>query len=263
MGKLEFCRKVVLTVVMSSGSEEEKEGPEKTKRQASKKKKEPAFVIESDSEDDDLGILYLNESNLSDIPRPVPHTRITKLVLSRNRIKDGNALQFYSELNELNLDLNQLKAKFFYKLKENSIIIPSLRILYINKNEISNLDALLNCLCEVAPNLEQLSMMFNPCNDNPLKYQRYRTKAIFKLTSLQILDSDMITNKERQSAMQVGRDLFSAKPQEMTMDDTDESDSEETQIVQNVKSAAYIGKGKIKYDGRESEGNRFITNVDL
>ena len=79
---------------------------------------------------------------------------ITKLVLSRNKMKDGTALQFYSGLHELNLDVCQLTAKFFYRLKENSVVIDSLRILYINKNKISNLDILLNCLCEVTPNLE-------------------------------------------------------------------------------------------------------------
>lgn len=34
-------------------------------------------------------------------------------------------------------------------------------------------------------------------------------------------------------------------------------------LCSKVKSVAYIGRGKIKYDGRESEGNRFITNKDL
>ncbi len=31
----------------------------------------------------------------------------------------------------------------------------------------------------------------------------------------------------------------------------------------NAEPAAFLGKGRIKYDGRESEGNRFIMNNDL
>ena len=82
-------------------------------------------------------------------------------------------------------------------------------------------------------------MMFNPCNDNPKKYQRYRTKTIFKLTTLQILDSDLITRNERNTAFATGSNLFSAKPQTtIDLDDSDSSDTDETQIVQNVKSAA-------------------------
>ena len=53
------------------------------------------------------------------------------------------------------------------------------------------------------------------------------------------------------------------------MAQTDAVDTEDTPIAansepyQNSEPAAFLGKGKIKYDGRESEGNRFIVNTDL
>jgi len=228
------------------------------------KKPTMSMVIESDSEDGEETTLYLSDSQISSIPKPPNNQEFTSLILSRNRVKDGANLKFYHNLQELNLDSNMMNGKFFFRLNEADVVLNKLEILYINKNSIMNLDIFLTCLAEVAPNLRQLSMMFNSCNDNDVKYKRYRLKAIFKLQRLQILDADLITGEERRNAMNQGPSLFSARPVTISdFPDSDEESEDETQFVQNVRSAAYIGKGKIKYDGRESEGNRFITNTDL
>jgi len=246
-------------------SEEEEKENRSAPRKAPRKQPQPVggISIESDSDDDEAGVLYLNNSGISSIPKPAPGSTITKLILSRNKIREGLALQHYSQLVELNLDLNKLNSRFFWNLKKSNVKIPTLRVFYINKNSISNLNLLLEAMVEVTPKLDILSMLFNPCNDNDKKYDRYKTKVLFKLTTLTILDSEVIIDDERAKALEMGPAFFTSKPIDVDLEHSD-SDSEETVILQhNVKSAAYIGKGKIKYDGRESEGNRFITNTDL
>lgn len=45
--------------------------------------------------------------------------------------------------------------------------------------------------------------------------------------------------------------------------DENEDDGTDATAYKQVEPAAFLGKGRIKYDGRESEGNRFIMNNDL
>eukprot|EP00494_Astrolonche_serrata_P026720 UN26983 len=47
------------------------------------------------------------------IPSPAPGSKIRHLILTNNHIREGKTLSKYKFLNEINLDNNSLKAKFF------------------------------------------------------------------------------------------------------------------------------------------------------
>ncbi len=114
-------------------------------------------------------------------------------------------------------------------------------------------------------------MLFNPIcpTMDPSTEQlhtRYRLTVIYHLPTVTFLDTEAVQMKERKEAMKRGKFLNVAKPPQDQLDDVDEvADHEEADVApyKNVKPAAFLGKGRIKYDGRESEGNRFILNQDL
>eukprot|EP00483_Globobulimina_turgida_P010801 UN10822 len=98
-------------------------------------------------------------------------------------------------------------------------------------------------------------------------HKRYRLTVIYHLPHVTYLDTEPVQLKERKEAMKRGKYLIVAKPSQEQLKDVqdvieDEYD-EDVSPYKNVKPAAFLGKGRIKYDGRESEGNRFILNQDL
>ena len=123
------------------------------------------------------------------------------------------------------------------------------------------------------PVLEYLSLLFNPMcpTMDPSTEQlhtRYRLTVIYHLPSVTFLDTEAVQMKERQEAMKRGKFLIVAKPPQDQLKDVqevleEEEEHEDVAPYKNVKPAAFLGKGRIKYDGRESEGNRFILNQDL
>ena len=116
-------------------------------------------------------------------------------------------------------------------------------------------------------------MLFNPMcpTMDPSTEQlhtRYRLTVIYHLPSVTFLDTEAVQMKERQEAMKRGKFLIVAKPPQDQLKDVqevleEEEEHEDVAPYKNVKPAAFLGKGRIKYDGRESEGNRFILNQDL
>jgi len=61
--------------------------------------------------------------------------------------------------------------------------------------------------------------------------------------------------------------LVVKKPSQQQMEGTEEAqevdEQEAVEVKPKTEPAAFLGRGKIKYDGRDSEGNRFIFNSDL
>ena len=123
------------------------------------------------------------------------------------------------------------------------------------------------------PNLEYLSLLFNPIcptmdGSTEQKHNRYRLTVIYHLPNVTFLDTEQVKFSERQEAMKRGKFLIVAKPSEEQLKDVEDINEEDYQNddvtpYKNVQPAAFLGKGRIKYDGRESEGNRFILNQDL
>ena len=253
---------------------------------------EDDLVIESDFEDEE-DTLNLAGQNLSVLPTSICKNKggiITTLILTKNTLTSLKGLEYFQCLQTLQLDRNGLKdINDFPKL-------PQLKTLWLNNNNLKNLNSLLLILkkqvfdtynmriCEhtdnkniyyniQCPNLEYLSLLFNPIcptmdDSTQQLHKRYRLTVIYHLPHVTFLDTEQVKFAERQEAMKRGKFLIVAKPSEEQLKDVEDINEEDYQNddvtpYKNVQPAAFLGKGRIKYDGRESEGNRFILNQDL
>jgi len=122
------------------------------------------------------------------------------------------------------------------------------------------------------PSLSYLSMMKNPaCPDMYFSdgeaeaYQRFRYYVIFRLKKLVLLDATPIDADERKEAdkrghlMSVSRPKNQPKPPVEPVEPVKKKELKE----HTPKVATFLAKGKARYDGSNSEGNRFIMNDDL
>ncbi|XP_059802530.1 leucine-rich melanocyte differentiation-associated protein isoform X3 [Hypanus sabinus] len=120
-------------------------------------------------------------------------------------------------LEELILDNNLLRSDL--QLPR----LPHLHTLMINKNQISELDSLLDHLAEVVPLLKYLSLLGNEACPNELvsldndenDYQRYRYFVLHKLPNLKFLDTRRVTRKEQQEASTRGAFMKVVKPKDL------------------------------------------------
>uniref|UniRef100_A0AAY3ZVX4 Uncharacterized protein n=1 Tax=Denticeps clupeoides TaxID=299321 RepID=A0AAY3ZVX4_9TELE len=119
------------------------------------------------------------------------------LDLSYNLLDDPALLGELENLNTLILDCNNYSShvKFPY--------MPSLTILWINKNKICNLPIIVEEIRCKFPNIRILSMMNNEAapsyfNGGSLtQYMDYRLYVISQLSSLEVLDDTEVLPKER------------------------------------------------------------------
>merc|ERR1711920_1040646 len=178
------------------------------------------------------------------------------LILTKNKLTSLKGLEYFTNLNTLQLDRNGLKnINDFPKLTQ-------LKTLWLNNNRLHNLNALLLILKKQCPNLEYLSLLFNPIcptmdPSTEQLHKRYRLTVIYHLPHVTFLDTEQVQLKERQEAMKRGKFLIVAKPSQHQqlkhVHEVQEEEDEEVTPYKNVKPAAFLGKGRIKYDGRESE----------
>ncbi|OXU25834.1 hypothetical protein TSAR_007022, partial [Trichomalopsis sarcophagae] len=208
------------------------------------------------------------------------------LDLSYNELTSVSALKDYPYLQELVLDNNELKD--LRTLPE----MPLLTTLSVNNNKIGDIDAALERIRQCCPRLVYVSLLGNPgCPDQLTQpqanddddYERYRLYAIYLLPdTLRFLDSRPIARQERLQAKSRGRFLktirFDSKDEKEVVSAKSSSGSTElfdevdfhvnyTPLPVTVRSpqdhkAAY-GKCRYRYSGKNSEGNRFISNNDL
>ncbi|XP_053164758.1 leucine-rich melanocyte differentiation-associated protein isoform X2 [Hemicordylus capensis] len=123
-------------------------------------------------------------------------------------------LETFSGLEELILDNNLLGNDLRLPT------LPNLHTLMLNKNQISELETLLDHLVEVVPALEYLSLLGNTACPNELvckdkdegDYQRYRYFVLHKLTNLKFLDSRKVSRSEREEAILRGAFMKVVKP---------------------------------------------------
>merc|ERR1712129_250126 len=229
---------------------------------------EDDLVIESESEEDD-DTLNLAGQNLDCLPTDICKSKgamMKTLILTKNKLISLKGLEYFSELTTLQLDRNGLKhIKEFPKLTQ-------LKTLWLNNNKLQNLNSLLLILKRQCPNLEYLSLLFNPLcptmdASTEQLHTRYKLTVIYHLPQINYLDTQQISLKDRKEAMKRGKYLVVAKPSQDQLEDVEDEvpdeDNGDVEAYKNVKPAAFLGKGRIKYDGRDSEGNRFILNQDL
>ena len=206
------------------------------------------------------------------ISQHAPH--IVKLDLSDNKLRSLANLPPLPRLHTLLLDKNKLTS-----LGSLPTSLPALTTLWMNNNQLSDLPAALDRLVVSAPQLSYLSMLRNPCvpdmygrEEEAEAYQRHRWFVINRLKRLQLLDASPVTAVERREAEVKGEFCVVARP---TQADDDEQTGVHPEGVQQaligvaaggagpVKAATFLAKGKPRYDGANSEGNRFIVNEDL
>ncbi|XP_070608114.1 leucine-rich melanocyte differentiation-associated protein [Erythrolamprus reginae] len=195
-----------------------------------------------------------------------------RLDLSFNLLRSLEGLEAFSSLEELILDNNLLQSDL--RLPS----LPHLHTLMLNKNQITELEGLLDHLAEVAPSLEFLSLLGNSACPNELvckdmdegDYQRYRHFVLHKLTNLKFLDSRKVSHKEREEAMVRGAFMKVVKPLDSEGSVEDASSSAQmsyTPLPSGTRNLTHhrgvLGKCRYVYYGKHSEGNRFIRDDQL
>jgi hypothetical protein len=227
-------------------------------------------------EEEGVTELSLSGQGLKELPADVAekhgHTLI-KLDLTENQISNGRNFKGLEKLETLILDKNSLVE--FDKYPK----LPSMRTLWLNNNNISDINTVIDQIHYNFPNLTYLSMLMNPSAPNVFlddtaaeAYQRFRYLIIHKIPRLQFLDSTPITEEEKKEAQRVGQYMKVAKPKGAPV--TESAEEVETKVKKAKaskqhfsaappKAATFLAKGKPRYDGSNSEGNRFIVNDDL
>ncbi|KAK2896497.1 hypothetical protein Q8A67_010985 [Cirrhinus molitorella] len=196
-----------------------------------------------------------------------------RLDLSFNQLRSLTGLKAFSQLEELIVDNNLLGNDL--RLPR----LPRLHTLTLNKNQFTDIEALLEHLAEVTPVLEYLSLLGNEACPNQLvsmdkdedDYQRYRYFVLHKLTNLKFLDTRRVTQWERSEAEARGAFMKVVKPandQDAASDLRSESTAVPyTPLPRGSKDArnhkGVFTKCRYVYYGKHSEGNRFIRNDQL
>nr|XP_048282444.1 leucine-rich melanocyte differentiation-associated protein isoform X5 [Myodes glareolus] len=139
-----------------------------------------------------------------------------RLDLSFNLLRSLEGLSAFRSLEELILDNNLLGDDLVLPR------LPHLHTLTLNKNQITDLEHLLDHLAKVTPALEYLSLLGNVACPNELvslekdeeDYKRYRCFVLHKLPNLKFLDAQKVTRQEREEALVRGAFMKVVKPKE-------------------------------------------------
>lgn len=135
---------------------------------------------------------------------------------------------------EVNLSFNELDEKFLPQLlmfpNVTTIVLdnndlttlqgfptlPSLHTLWLNNNQISDIQSVVTTLPSRCPQLKFLSLLRNPCCPNELlgmgqaEYRRYRLYVRFCISTLQILDAAPFSPEDVKEAREKGRFMHTA-----------------------------------------------------
>ncbi|XP_054654036.1 leucine-rich melanocyte differentiation-associated protein isoform X3 [Dunckerocampus dactyliophorus] len=141
-----------------------------------------------------------------------------RLDLSFNQLRSLAGLTMFTELEELVVDNNLLGNDL--RLPG----LPNLHTLTLNKNKLTDIEALLEHLADVTPSLEYLSLLGNEACPNQLvsldkdedDYQRYRYFVLHKLPNLKFLDTRKVTRTEAMEARVRGEFMKVVKPKSGT-----------------------------------------------
>ncbi|XP_055462233.1 leucine-rich melanocyte differentiation-associated protein [Psammomys obesus] len=194
-----------------------------------------------------------------------------RLDLSFNLLRSLEGLSAFGSLEELILDSNLLGDDLVLPR------LPHLHTLTLNKNQITDLEHLLDHLTKVTPALEYLSLLGNVACPNELvslekdeeDYKRYRYFVLHKLPNLKFLDAQKVTRQEREEALVRGAFMKVVKPAASIGDDTasPESHPQYTPLPSASRELTshrgILAKNRYFYCGRNSEGNRFIRDDQL
>uniref|UniRef100_A0AAZ3Q521 Leucine-rich melanocyte differentiation-associated protein n=1 Tax=Oncorhynchus tshawytscha TaxID=74940 RepID=A0AAZ3Q521_ONCTS len=142
-----------------------------------------------------------------------------RLDLSFNQLRSLAGLKAFTGLEELVVDNNLLGNDL--QLPR----LPTLHTLTLNKNQLTDIEALLEHLAEATPSLQYLSLLGNEACPNQLvsldkdedDYQRYRYFVLHKLPTLKFLDTRKVCKTEQQEAEARGAFMKVVKPMSSDM----------------------------------------------
>uniref|UniRef100_A0A8K9UCI1 Leucine rich melanocyte differentiation associated n=1 Tax=Oncorhynchus mykiss TaxID=8022 RepID=A0A8K9UCI1_ONCMY len=158
--------------------------------------------------------------------------------------------------------------------------LPTLHTLTLNKNQLTDIEALLEHLAEATPSLQYLSLLGNEACPNQLvsldkdedDYQRYRYFVLHKLPTLKFLDTRKVCKTEQQEAEARGAFMKVVKPKSSDMGAPGDPKSESSSTLytplprgsrDGKNHKGVLAKCRYIYYGKHSEGNRFIRNDQL
>mmetsp|Transcript_22672 Transcript_22672/g.44889 ORF Transcript_22672/g.44889 Transcript_22672/m.44889 type:complete len:228 (+) Transcript_22672:63-746(+) len=196
---------------------------------------------------------------------------LLKLDLTECEMKEFDGLKDFPKLEQLILDKNNLESLATIP------VLKTVHTLWLNNNRFFDLATSLDQIERCFPNLTYLSMLMNPCVPNVYlddgaerAYKRYRLFVIYRLKRLQFLDSTEVTEMEKKEAERTGKDMAPARPKGQAAGPQQIEKSSAPRAPKPKQSnspprvATFLAKGgKPRYDGSNSEGNRFIMNDDL
>ena len=186
----------------------------------------------------------------------------------------------FTALDTLVLDNNELSTATLASFPS----MASVTTLWLNNNLLADLEETVDAVCAAFPSVSFLSMMENPLNPGPFvmglekNYERYRMYIIHKLPGLKMLDATPVTATELVKAQKVGHLQLVRKvaaprgggggaPRPVDAAAKAADDARTRQIDPRTrklrKPTALLGIRENHYDGRQSEGNRFITDDNL
>lgn len=160
--------------------------------------------------------------------RKIEH--LENLIHLKSLILDNNEIQ---ELRHLQCQLN-------------------VETLWLNNNNIYDLEDLLDNLQKKFPNLRYLSMINNPCCPSVLDttYQRYRNYIIYRLKSLKFLDFREVTDIERKSAKEWGKNKFICRMVVPNHMEKKVEDAIKTALFTNLRSNSPTKNNTDVYDAK-------------
>jgi len=188
-----------------------------------------------------------------------------RLDLSDNAIKSGELFDQMVALEDLVLDKNDIETFGAWP------VLRNVTTLSLNNNKISDINSTMDFISKTFPNLVYLSMMKNPACPNMYfsdgeaeAYQRYRYYVIHRLKKLRFLDVTPVSADERKEGEKRGAFLNVARPKNEPKPALKPEEPTRKEVKEHTpKVATFLAKGKARYDGSNSEGNRFIMNDDL
>ncbi|XP_031337729.1 leucine-rich melanocyte differentiation-associated protein isoform X1 [Photinus pyralis] len=196
--------------------------------------------------------------------------KVQSLDLSYNELVSLRGMEGFPLLRELVLDNNQLTDSLVLPY------LPHLHTLSLNKNCINDIELLITKIIHNLPTLTYLSLLGNKACPNQLSdidkdeedYQRYRYYVLHRLPALQFLDSTKVKDSERLEAKLRGQYMKIIRPKHVNLNIAGDAVLQTlTPLPRSVRKpedhrGAYE-RCKYRYSGKNSEGNRFISNNDL
>jgi len=207
----------------------------------------------------------LREQKILSIPGELKGSECKHLDLTENSITEFKILSSMKHLKRLILDKNGIKTLIDFPE------VPTLQTLWLNNNNLQSLTSIIDILSKRTPNLTYLSLMMNPvCPDMYFKdgsldnaYKRYRLLIVYKLPKLKLLDATPVSANERKLSEEQGPDLYRMQKSFEDEDYPNDNIIQKKKFSPPKKPAAYLAKGHVRYNGSQSEGNRFILNNEL